>query len=120
MNKIEVCKGLYRQNVYNLRLDDKKEYSHLTCYFDSQKNIIAIFNAGENTNMTSFFENTDNNILSFSKNDLEIIVSVLSEYTYDHIKPVNRYDVTDNMFQTWLKIWPITERDLIAIELYNA
>ena len=91
MNKIEVSKGLYRQNVYNVNLGDG-HYNHLTCYFDDQKNIIMVFKAGNNTNMTNFIECEDLTPLVLSPEMVERVKNILLEWTYDHIQPVDLYN----------------------------
>jgi hypothetical protein len=119
MNKMEIVKGLYRQNVYNVNTLDG-HYHHYTCYFDDSKNILMVFKAGENHNLTSFIENTDLTPLQLPENVMNVIREVLNSYTYAHIEPVDLYN-PDSMWNNSCKgIFEITERDSFVIESIGA
>lgn len=120
MNKIEIQKGLYRQNVYNVNLGDG-HYNHVTCYFknknDNEKNIVMIFKAGENLNMTSFIEDTSIKPLTLPAEIIASIQESLTSWTYNHIESVDLY----NAESIWNKpgmsgIFEITERDNFVIQ----
>jgi len=111
MNKMEIKKGLYRQNVYNINCRNGK-YNHFTCYFDDDINIMMIFKAGDNLNMTSFIENTDIKPLELSPEIMQTVKGVLSSWTYSHIKPVELYKGES----LWRGIFEITDRDKFVIE----
>lgn len=112
MNKIEITKGLYRQNIYNVNVGDG-HYTHLTCYFNASKSFLMVFSAGNNTNMTNFIENTDLIPLRFSENIINTIKEVLNSWTYDHIQPVNLYSPDSMWYNS--TIFEITERDNFVI-----
>lgn len=110
MNKIEIVKGLYRQNIYNINFGNGK-YNHLTCYFDKDFNIISVFKAGTNSNMTDFIASEDLTPLKITSQQAEIIKEVLSSWTYSHIKPIDLYN-KESMFNTSCKgIFEVTKRD---------
>jgi hypothetical protein len=108
MNKMEIVKGIYRQNVYNINCGDG-HYHHYTCYFDNSKNLLAVFEAGRNYNLTVFEENNELIPLNLSSETLKIIGGVLKSWVYDHIKPVELYIEEDEVFK-------ITERDRFVIQ----
>jgi hypothetical protein len=108
MNKMEIVKGIYRQNAYNINCGDG-HYHHFTCYFDDSKNLLAVFSAGRNYNLTVFEENTELIPLDLSPEVLEIITNVLKSWVYDHIKSVELYIKEDEVFK-------ITERDTFVIQ----
>lgn len=89
MNKFEVVKGLYRQNVYNVRSEwSEGYYGHFTCYFNADFSFFKVAFAGNNTNMTNFYPNENPVILEISKELKEVLIRILSEWTYSHIKPI--------------------------------
>jgi hypothetical protein len=106
MNKIEIAKGLYRQNVYNVNLGNG-HYNHITCYFDDNKKIIALFKAGDNLNMTVFVENTEIMPLALPTEKVEMIREILLSWTYDHISSIKLYEHNP----LWDGIFEITPRD---------
>jgi hypothetical protein len=115
MNKMEISKGLYRQNVYNVNTLDG-HYHHYTCYFDDSKNIFMVFNAGNNYNFTAFAANTDLNPLVLPDNVMNTIKKILESWTYDHINAVDLYN-PDSMWNTSCKgIFEITERDNFVMQ----
>ena len=115
MNKIEVSKGLYRQNVYNVNLGNG-HYNHLSCYFDKQKNIIAVFKAGDNTSLINFTESNDLTPLVLSAELLTIVKNILLEWTYDHIESIDLYN-PDSIWNrpSMSGIFEITDRDNFVI-----
>jgi hypothetical protein len=115
MNKMEISKDLYRQNVYNINTGDG-HYHHFTCYFDNSKNVFMVFSAGVNHNMTVFEESTDLTPLQLPDSVMDTIKNVLMSWTYDHIQPVDLYN-PDSMWNNSCKgIFEITERDTFVIE----
>ena len=111
MNKFEIAKGLYRQNIYNVNLGDN-HYSHVTCYFDEDKKILMTFKAGENYNMTWFVENEDNNPLKLSDDIVNVIREILLSWPYDHIEAIELYKHESTL---WDGIFSITKRDEFVI-----
>lgn len=118
MNKIEIKKGIFRQNVYNVNLDNG-HYNHITCYFDIHKNIIAVFKAGDNTNMTNFYPCDDLTPFNLSDKLKDRIKSILSDWTYNHIQAVDLYNPDSIWHREGMKgIFEITKRDLYVIKNY--
>ncbi len=114
MNKIEIAKGLYRQNIYNINIGDG-HYTHLTCYFNRSKDVLMVFKAGENLGMVHFEENKDLIPLQFSEEIVNTIREVLNSWTYDHIEAVGLYN-PDCFYNTSCKgIFEITARDNFII-----
>ncbi len=116
MNKCEIVQGLYRQNVYNVNLGDN-HYNHVTCYFDKHTNIVMMFSAGVNLNMTNFIEDTSLIPLTLSIEVTSMIKNILLSYTYSHIEAVDLYNPDSMWNRDDLKhIFGLTPRDNFVIK----
>lgn len=90
MNKFKLAENLYRQNVYNVLVENG--YQHYTCYFTEEKELIAVLKAGDNYGLQTFVESEEIAVIEFTEAGLKTIEEVLKSCSYDSICVTDLHD----------------------------